>query len=414
MNSNNVINSNYLTKKHIAIVGAGASGLMAAEILSQYDVKVSVFEHKPTAARKILMAGKTGLNISHSEPVDRFVMRYTPSDWIGPFVRQFDATKIREWMLHLGIESFVGSTGRIFPVHMKASVLVRAWLKRLTQQGVDFYYRHRCTLMEGKNLTIDELNQKGEILFSKRWQFDAVILACGGGSYASLGSDGRWQNWFSQNQLTPLFASNVGVLRSWSQFMQPNFGKPLKRILAWVEPELMIHGDIVVSHYGLESGVIYRLNQSMRSAVQNDGSFVFYIDLLPQKDQASIELILRNKKQSLNTLLKKLGLDAVKIALLRECTEKTNWSDFKKMAASIKALPVRCTGFRPIDEAISTGGGIARSAVNERLELKACSGVFCAGEMLDWDAPTGGYLLNACLAMGRVAAFGVVDYLDLK
>lgn len=405
-----------MNKKHIAIVGAGAAGLMAAEVLSSHDdVMVSVYEHKPTAARKILMAGKTGLNISHAEPLDQFVSRYLVHDErLANYVQRFDANAIRAWMLGLGVESFVGSTGRIFPTQMKASVLVRAWLNRLSEAGVAFYYRHGCIDVQGTTLTLVQSDQKGEVIRQFSQDFDAVILACGGGSYAKLGSDGAWQEWFGDGQLTPLYPSNVGVLKDWSPFIEPLYGQAMKRVKAWVQSQHSHQGDIIISHYGLESGLIYRLNHTMRQAMNQEG-FVLHLDLLPDKSlDAIIKIFQQNKKQSLNTVLKKLGLDKVKIAVLRECTNKTDWSDFVKMANHIKDLSIKCTGFRPIDEAISTGGGVKWSCLDDDLQCLHQAGLFCAGEMLDWDAPTGGYLLTACFATGRAAAHGVLRFLDVK
>ena len=402
-----------MTKASVAIIGAGAAGLMAAEVLSAYDIDIQVFDQKPTAARKILMAGKTGLNISHNEPMADFVTRYTPSDWLMPYVQAFGADDIRAWMTSLGIASYVGSTGRIFPVEMKASKLVRAWLNRLHNHQVKFHYRHRCTTMDNRVLCFEILDNKGNIIDKFSQAFDAVILACGGGSYAHLGSDGAWQRWLGADELTPLYASNVGVLRAWSPFMTPLYGQAIKRVRAWVGDDIGHQGDIIISHYGLESGLIYKLNLAMRQVMDEHQTFTLYLDLLPDKSADFIyKNLTKNKKQSLNTLLKKLGLDAVKIALLRECTNKTDWSDLSIMAKHIKSLAIECTGFRPMDEAISTGGGIKRMAVDDDLQLRAHAGVFCCGEMLDWDAPTGGYLLTACFATGRAAAMGVVRHLN--
>lgn len=400
-------------KKTVAIIGAGAAGLMAAEVLSAFDhVQIEVYEHKPTAARKILMAGKTGLNISHAEDLERFISRYTPSDTMAKFVRTFTADDIRAWMSGLGVASFVGSTGRIFPTQMKASVLVRAWLARLQGQGVRFFYRHGCIGLDGRTATFAKYDQKGETLEQFTRTFDAVILACGGGSYAKLGSDGKWQAWFDTDALSPLYASNVGIQKSWSPFMADLHGQAIKRVVAQVGNQTA-SGDIVISHYGLESGLIYRLNQAMRQQMQ-DGKFTVFLDLLPDKTSEQLaKLCPSNKKQSLNTVLKKLGLDAVKIALLRECTDKQDWVDLPKMLGKIKRLPIECTGFQPIDEAISTGGGVKLSQLDDDLQLCQTQGVFCAGEMLDWDAPTGGYLLTACFATGRVAGFGVAKLLKL-
>ncbi|MFC0820819.1 TIGR03862 family flavoprotein [Moraxella marmotae] len=400
-------------KPKIAIIGAGAAGLMAAEVLSAYPVAVQVFEQKPTAARKILMAGKTGLNISHSEDKAVFVKRYMPSDWLAAFVQDFGANEIVAWMNGLGIDSYVGSTGRIFPVQMKASKLVRAWLQRLQSRGVQFYYRHRCTAMNERSLCFEQLNNQNQVIDQFDESFDAVILACGGGSYPSLGSDGAWQAWLPDELLTPLYASNVGVLVGWSPYMVAIFGQPLKRVKITVG-DTSEQGDVIISHYGLESGLIYKLNAVMRQASDTDG-FGLQMDLLPDKTADEIGHILsKSKKQSLNTSLKKAGLDAAKIAILRECTPKSDWQNPQTMAKHIKSLAVHCTGFRPMAEAISTGGGVKRTAVDASLQLRHQAGVFCAGEMLDWDAPTGGYLLTGCFATGKAAAMGVLAFLNLS
>lgn len=396
----------------VAIIGAGAAGLMAAEVLSAHGVSVQVFEQMPTAGRKILMAGKTGLNISHDEPLADFITRYTPSQVIANFVRDFCADDIRAWMTGLGVDSFVGSSGRIFPKQMKASGLLRAWLDRLKNQGVAFFYRHCCVGVAGNQATFIKKDKNGNQIGRFSQEFSAIILACGGGSYARLGSDGAWQAWFGNDELTPLYASNVGVVRLWSPFMYEVFGQVLKRVSVRVGVDTA-YGDVVISHYGMESGVIYKLNRAMRQMLDEQGVIGVVMDLLPDKSHDEIDKILtKSKKQSLNNSLRKAGLDNVKISLLRECTNKTDWSDLSKMTKLIKALSIQCQGFRPIDEAISTGGGVRLSTVNHQLQSLKNPYLFIAGEMLDWDAPTGGYLLTACLAMGRVVANNVANFID--
>lgn len=396
----------------VAIIGAGASGLMAAEVLSARGIEVHVFEQMPTAGRKILMAGKTGLNISHSEPLDDFVIRYTPGDVMAKFVRDFHAEDIRTWMNGLGIDSYVGSSGRIFPVQMKASDLLRAWLSRLSEQGVQFHYRHACMGVQDNLVTFIKKDKRGDELDRFERRFDAIVLACGGGSYARLGSDSAWQAWFVDDELTPLYASNAGVVRSWSPFMNDVFGQALKRITITTGDE-SAHGDVVISHYGMESGLIYKLNRAMRTMLNESGRIRLQIDLMPDKSIDDIAKALnKSKKQSLNNSLRKAGLDATKIALLRECTHKTDWSDLSKMAAFVKNLPVDFDGFRPMDEAISTGGGVRLSVVDDQLQSRRNPYLFIAGEMLDWDAPTGGYLLTACLAMGRMVGQSVADFIQ--
>lgn len=388
--------------KRVAIIGAGPAGLMAAEVLSQYDYEIEVFEQKPSAARKFLMAGKTGLNISHAEPVEAFIQRYDQTQWLGPWVKQWDAQWIQNWMQGLGIASYVGSSGRVFPVEMKAAPLLRAWLKRLMNAGVKFHYRHRCVDLSNNQLTLENQTQR----FSA--SYDAIVLACGAVSWSKLGSDGAWQQWLSKNEIEPFQASNAGVLKTWSPFMQECFGQPLKRVNAWVWPEQQTHGDIIITRYGFESGVIYKLGRDLRAQLAQQQSLQLQLDLLPDVSIDQLEKKLQaNKKQSLTNLWRKAGLDNVKINLLREIVEKSLWSDAKQMAQQIKQLSIPLAGFRPIEEAISCAGGVKQEVLSPQLQLHSNPYVFCCGEMLDWDAPTGGYLLTACFATGRAAGEGV-------
>lgn len=393
-----------VNKPSIAIIGAGPAGLMAAEVLSaSCNADIHVFEQMPSAARKFLMAGKTGLNISHAEDVTQFIARYDQPSWLAPWLTHVNATWIQQWMMDLGIQPYIGSSGRIFPVEMKAAPLLRAWLKRLYETGVQFHYRHQCMGMQGLELDIQHHDDV------HRYTFDAIILACGAVSWPRLGSHGLWQKWLLPSDLTPFQASNVGVLNTWSNFMTPFFGQPLKGITAWTSDHHSetVTGDIVITHYGLESGVIYRLNRYLRS-----DSATLYLDLMPNVTKAEIvQKLSIQKKQSLANLWRKLGLDSVKSALLRDVVHKTDWSSPEKMAQHIKALAIKINGFRPIDEAISCAGGVKQSSCTDDLELKNQQGIFCCGEMLDWDAPTGGYLLTACFASGRVAGQGVMKYL---
>ncbi|MCH7315013.1 TIGR03862 family flavoprotein [Acinetobacter sp. ANC 3882] len=388
--------------KRVAIIGAGPAGLMAAEVLSQYDYEIEVFEQKPSAARKFLMAGKTGLNISHAEPVETFTQRYDRAEWLAPWVKQWDAQWIQGWMQGLGIESYVGSSGRVFPVEMKAAPLLRAWLKRLMNDGVKFHYRHRCVDLSNNQLTTENQTQQ----FSAT--YDAIVLACGAVSWSQLGSDGAWQQWLPKHEIEPFQASNAGVLKTWSSFMQECFGQPLKRVNAWVWPEQQTHGDIIITHYGFESGVIYKLGRDLRAQIAQQQLLQLHLDLLPDVSVEQLEKKLQgNKKQSLTNLWRKAGLDQVKINLLREIVDKSVWSDAKQMVRQIKHLSISLDGFRPIEEAISCAGGVKQDVLSPQLQLKSNPYVFCCGEMLDWDAPTGGYLLTACFATGRAAGEGV-------
>lgn len=399
------------TTPRIAIIGAGPAGLMAAEVLSAQHIEVHVFEQKPSAARKFLMAGKTGLNISHAEDIETFIARYDQSAWLEPWIRQWDAAWIKAWMQDLGIESYVGSSGRIFPMEMKAAPLLRAWLKRLVEHQVEFHYRHQVLNLEDNALKIQNL-RSNEI---ESLNFDAIILACGAVSWSQLGSDGQWQQWLQPHSIEPFQASNAGVERAWSTFMQPMFGEPLKRVEAWVKGEPKSSGDIVISHYGLESGLIYKQGRALRRLLKQQQPMQLYLDLLPDISVEQLtEKLKPAKKQSLSNIWRKAGLDQVKASLVREMVEKSIWNDADTLAQRIKNLCVDLQGFRPIEEAISCAGGIKQEALNENLRLKSNPYVFCCGEMLDWDAPTGGYLLTACFATGRAAAEGVHQFLMQK
>lgn len=394
--------------KRIAIIGAGPAGLMAAEVLSQFDYQVHVFEQKPSAARKFLMAGKTGLNISHAEDLTQFISRYDQAEWLAPWIKQWDAHWIQNWMQGLGIDSYVGSSGRIFPIEMKAAPLLRAWLKRLNSAGVEFFYRHQVKDLQQKTLTLHDLKQDQV----RTEAFDAIILACGAVSWSQLGSDGAWQSWLQPAQIEPFQASNAGVEYPWSKFMQPVFGQPLKRVAAWVGSGAKSTGDIVISHYGLESGLIYKQGRALRAMLKT-GAMQLSLDLMPELTQQELAHKLKpSKKQSLSNVWRKAGLDAAKANLVRELVAKEKWSDAEVLAAEIKHLRLDLSGFRPIEEAISCAGGVRREVLAPSLAFQQQPYLFACGEMLDWDAPTGGYLLTACFATGRAAGQGVHAYLQ--
>ncbi|BCU66006.1 hypothetical protein F941_00339 [Acinetobacter bouvetii DSM 14964 = CIP 107468] len=397
--------------KRIAIIGAGPAGLMAAEVLSQYGYEVHVYEQKPTAARKFLMAGKTGLNISHAEPAAQFIQRYDQADWLAPWVKQWDAAWIQNWMKGLGIDSYIGSSGRIFPIEMKAAPLLRAWLKRLAEGGVKFHYRHQVLQVQPQAVQFKDLLQ--EAVHTEA--FDAVVLACGAVSWPQLGSDGAWQAWLKTEEIEPFQASNAGVEIAWSKFMQPVFGQPLKRVDAWAGESAKSTGDIVISHYGLESGLIYKQGRGLRHLVKQRKPMVLQLDLLPDQSVEQLAAKLQpSKKQSLSNVWRKAGLDSAKANLVRELVDKALWTQPEALAGQIKSLKIALSGFRPIEEAISCAGGIKREMLTEQLQLKSHPAVFCAGEMLDWDAPTGGYLLTACFATGRAAGEGAHQFLSAQ
>ncbi len=398
--------------QRVAIIGAGPAGLMAAEVLSQYDYEIHVYEQKPSAARKFLMAGKTGLNISHAEPLEQFVQRYDQVEWLSPWVKQWDAKWIQQWMQDLGIETYIGSSGRVFPIEMKAAPLLRAWLKRLAAHGIHFHYRHQVLNLQQNELQIQSLLEGRQPVTET---FDAIVLACGAVSWSKLGSDGAWQKWLDTDSIEPFQASNAGVELSWSKFMQPVFGQPLKRVDAWVADSVRTQGDIVISHYGLESGLIYKQGRALRQQVREGKQLQFFLDLLPDQTLEQLSKKLQpSKKQSLSNVWRKAGLDTAKAALVRELVDKVLWHDASALAQEIKQLKIAIHGFRPIEEAISCAGGVKREALTPHLQLKNNPAVFLCGEMLDWDAPTGGYLLTACMATGRAAGEGVHQTLRMK
>ena len=394
----------------ILVVGAGPAGLMAAEQLSTAGWSVQVVDHKPSAARKFLMAGKGGLNISHSEDFAQFVQRYDAVDWLKPMLHAFGPQQVQDWMQGLGVSSYVGSSGRIFPDEMKAAPLLRAWIARLKTQGVGFDYRTRWL---GWSATGEQrLQTEGQATVEQRYA--ATVLAVGGGSWARLGSDGHSLSWLAQQSIgmMPLQAANGGVQVLWSPFVQALAGQPLKRVAAWVNDNQVVQAEAVITPYGLEGGLIYALSRPIRQQLVQHGTATLWLDLLPDVEVSTLAQRLTGQgKQSLANVWRKAGLDTAKATLIREALPKSQWADVVQVAQQAKALPIQITGLQPIDEAISTAGGIAQTALDQRLMLRDQVGVFCCGEMLDWDAPTGGYLLTACLASGRWAGQGILDWL---
>lgn len=390
---------------------------MAAEVLATAGVHVDLYDAMPSVGRKFLLAGRGGLNLTHSEPAAAFLARYGDrSEQLAPWLREFDAAALRLWAQELGVETFVGSSGRVFPEEMKAAPLLRRWLQRLRSQGVDVHARHRWTGWD----------EKGGLLIQTpdgplRQSADAVVLALGGASWPRLGSDGAWFQILSDKgvRLRPLQASNGGFLVSWTEhFASRHAGEPLKSIaMAPSGDHSMRRGEIMATADGLEGGLIYAWSSVLRKQLQEQGEAWIHIDLLPDRDLQFISKQVawpRGARSWSSHLGSRLGLRGIKLALLREHLSPEQFNDFDSLAATIKRLPLRLTGMRPIEEAISTAGGVAFESLDDALMLKAMPGVFCSGEMLDWDAPTGGYLLTACFASGRAAAQGVLRWLDIE
>ncbi|WP_459743662.1 TIGR03862 family flavoprotein [Pseudomonas sp. 3A(2025)] len=398
----------------VAIIGGGPAGLMAAEVLSQAGVKVDLYDAMPSVGRKFLLAGVGGMNITHSEPYPAFVSRYAErAPLIEPLLQSFDADALRQWIHGLGIETFVGSSGRVFPTDMKAAPLLRAWLKRLREGGVSLHNRHRW-LGWNSDGSLRVANAEGELALRPA----AVLLALGGGSWARLGSDGAWLPWLHAKgvEVAPLQASNCGFeVSAWSEVLRSKFaGAPLKNIAMAVDNVSPRLGECVLTEHGVEGSLVYALSAPIRELINRHGHATVSIDLLPGKTPEAVLKALskpRGSRSMAKHLSGQLGLEGVKAALLRELTSAEQFSDARLLAQAIKALPLTLVKARPLDEAISTAGGVTFEALDEHLMLKALPGVFCAGEMLDWEAPTGGYLLTACFASGRAAAQGVLRWL---
>ena len=391
----------------LLVVGAGPAGLMAAEQAARAGMRVAIAEAMPSPARKFLMAGKSGLNLTKAEEPNSFLQHFDTIAPLKPILAQFGPAEVIGFAQGLGQEVFTGSTGRVFPTRMKASPLLRAWLARLDALGVVLLRRHRWI----GPLTTDAphllTTPKGQVAVTAR----ALILALGGASWARLGSDGAWQTPVAAAgvPIVPIQASNVGLQRAWSDHMRPFFGQPVKNIELTVADQ-QSRGEFVITQSGVEGGAIYALGRMLRQTP------LARIDLAPQLSIHALRDMISNRKpkDSLSNFLRKsVKLDATKRALLFELT-RPMLRDTDGLIAAIKAAPLQVSGPRPIDEAISTAGGLSWDALTPELMLRDFPGVFCAGEMLDWDAPTGGYLITACLATGRWAGRAAADYLSAK
>ena len=401
--------------KTAAIIGGGPAGLMAAEVISAQGIKVDVYDSMPSVGRKLLMAGKSGLNVTHSDPLDVFVSRYGKrSKEVEPLLKGFGADELRQWVHGFGIETFIGTSGRVFPVGMKASPLLRAWLTRLGEAGVTLYLRHRWTGWdEDKSLKFETPNG------IKIIKADAVLLALGGGSWSRLGSDGAWVKWLKQAgvEVEPLRPSNCGFDVEWSEHFREKYdGSPIKSVILSFR-DFRGQGEFIVTKEGVEGGLIYTASAMIRDEITENGKAIIFLDLKPDRtlEWLTEKLSKPRGKRSLSSFLEKtLGIHNVKAGLLREYVSKDDFTNAERLAGLIKALPVPLVRPSPIDDAISTAGGVKFESLDENLMLKKMPGVFCAGEMLDWEAPTGGYLLTACFSSGYTAGNGVLKYLPEK
>jgi uncharacterized flavoprotein (TIGR03862 family) len=400
-----------LADKTIAIIGGGPAGLMAAEVLSACGHRVTVYEGMPTFGRKFLLAGKSGLNITHAEPFAQFAGRFgKASSRLRPALNLFPPHEVREWAAGLGTQTFVGTSGRVFPEVMKASPLLRSWLRRLEAQGVSLRTRHRWIGFSDQGYRFQ--TPDGETLVAP----DAALLALGGASWPRLGSDAAWIPWLAAKGVSveAFQPANCGFDTAWSDVFRSRFaGEPLKSVTATSDAGV-VQGEFVISRHGIEGSLVYAHAAALRERINREGRALLALDLAPGRTTERLvqDLGRQDPKASFSNRLRKgAGLDGVKAALVREIDADAHRASPPELARLIKALPIPLIRPRPIEEAISSAGGIAWSEVDDHYMLKRLPGLFAAGEMLDWEAPTGGYLLTACLATGRAAARGIDAWL---
>lgn len=400
----------------LAVIGGGPAGLMAAEVARAAGIEVDLYEAKGSVGRKFLIAGKGGLNLTHDEPRPAFDQRYRErSAAVGEWLDGFDAAALREWARGLDVDTYVGSSGRVFPLDRKAAPLLRGWVRRLREDGVRFHVQHRWRGWSGD----------GALLFStadgeREIRPAATILALGGGSWPKLGSDGAWQPWLAERgvDIAPLVPANCGFDIGWSaHFSERHAGTPLKPVVAhWHDGDVehALQGECVVTATGIEGSLVYALSACLREAIDRNGQATLTLDLAPGRELSRLHSDLakpRNGRSMSDHLRRQAGLNGVKTALVYEALGKDGLGDSDRLARTIKRLPLTLLRPRPIEEVISSAGGVRLEALNAELMLAALPGVFCAGEMLDWEAPTGGYLLNASFASGRRAGLGAVHWL---
>ena len=398
---------------------------MAAEVLSAHGIQVDLYDSMPSVGRKFLLAGRGGLNLTHAEPLPRFVTRFSEREAaLAPLMEAFSPDAVRAWAQDLGISTFVGTSNRVFPADLKAAPLLRAWLHRLRQSGVRFHMRHRW-LGWNEDGAMRFQSPTGEVTITPQ----ATLLALGGGSWSRLGSDGAWWPWLQARgaDIAPLQATNCGFdvaptgseREGWSDFLRDKFaGHPVKPVsVQFTDAQGVTHrqqGEFVLTYTGVEGSLIYAFSARIRDHIAAHGSATIYLDLLPSHtaEQVLAETSRARGPRSLSTHLKsRLSIQGLKLALLHEVLKPEQLADPAQLALALKALPITLKAARPLDEAISTAGGVRFEGMNDGLMLKSLPGVFCAGEMLDWEAPTGGYLLSASMATGRHAAQGLLSYL---
>jgi len=414
--------------KRVAVVGGGPAGLMAAEALVNRGVAVDLFDAMPSVGRKFLLAGRGGLNLTHSELPEAFLSRFGGrTQELRDAVSGFDGDAVRRWAADLGVDTFVGSSGRVFPKDMKAAPLLRAWLHRLRASGVRLHTRHRWVGWDEASGALAFDAPAGRVTHAAQ----AAVLALGGASWPRLGSDGAWVPLLEARgvNVAPLRPANCGFdvsptrpgATGWSDHLRQRFaGQPVKPVaarLASQPPEAAQQGEFVQTDTGVEGSLVYAFSAALRDEIAAQGEATWIIDLLPQHSPAQVLAETKRPRgpRSLSTHLKsRLGIAGLKMALLHEFLAPSQLDDPAALAAAIKALPIRLARARPVQEAISTAGGVPFEAIDRAGMLRAIPGVFCAGEMLDWEAPTGGYLLTACMATGRTAGEGAAAWLEAQ
>lgn len=402
---------------NIAIIGGGPAGLMAAETALTGGARVDLYDAMASVGRKFLVAGKGGLNLTHSDPTELFLTRYGDRQkQVAPWLRAFGPEALRTWAQELGIDTCVGSSGRVFPTDMKAAPLLRAWLRRLRQTGLTLHVRHRWCGWDAEGALRFETTEGPRAV-----QADAVIFAMGGGSWPKLGSDGAWVPLLARRAvpIAPLQPANCGFDVGWSEHFRAKFaGHPVKTVGVVAKAPsgsvMRRMGEFVITETGVEGGVIYAVAPYLREEIRTTGRGTLRLDLAPDRELPRLIKDLsqpRGKKTIATHLQRRAHIDGVKSGLLREIVSKDEFTDPTRLAAAIKSLPLRLIAPRPLAEAISTAGGVELDALDSRLMVNALPGMFFAGEMLDWEAPTGGYLLTACFASGRIAGAGAVAWL---
>jgi uncharacterized flavoprotein (TIGR03862 family) len=403
---------------NIVIIGGGPAGLMAAEAACASGAQVDLYDAMASVGRKFLLAGKGGLNLTHSEPSEKFLSRYgARRAQIAPLLASFGSDALRAWARGLGIDTFVGSSRRVFPIDLKAAPLLRAWLRRLRKAGVQFHVKHRWIGWDEKG-SLSVASPQG----IHSIQADAVVLALGGGSWPKLGSDAMWVPLLVGRgvHIAPLQPANCGFDVGWSEHFRTKFaGHPVKSVAIVIQSPIGTEswhpGEFVITETGVEGGVIYARSAALRDEILAKGAATLRLDLTPERDMPRLIHDLsrpRDKRTMATHLQRQAHIEGVKAGLLREVVSKEDFADPARLAAAIKLLSLKLVAPRPLKEAISTAGGVPFEALDERLMIRSLPGVFCAGEMLDWEAPTGGYLLTACFATGRAAGIGAAAWLN--